>query len=262
MAQPSIIVYRGFQGSGAYAWSPFVTKLEARLRFGGLTYRTEPGSVPRAPRGKIPYIAISNAESGSQPPTIVSDSSLISQKLVDDGLMSDLNAKLSLAEKAHDMALRALFEDRLYFYQNYERWIENYYTMRPGVLWMMPYPVQLVVGLLAYRKMTQTLYGQGTMRYSTEEISSFRKQIWENLNALLVESRNKSKKTGDGSEAFWVRGGAEPSEADSTVFGFIASALVCTAAPETGQVVRSFPVVVEYARRIHDRYFPDYTLWE
>ena len=54
MIQPSIIVYRGFQGSGAYACSPFVTKLEARLRFGGLTYRTEPGSVPRAPQGQDP----------------------------------------------------------------------------------------------------------------------------------------------------------------------------------------------------------------
>ncbi|KAL9101268.1 MAG: hypothetical protein Q9187_009264, partial [Circinaria calcarea] len=120
MAQPSITVYRGFQGSGAYVWSPFVTKLEARLRFGGLTYRTEPGSVPRAPRGKIPYIAISQTEPGSQTPvssTIVADSSLISQKLAEDGLVTDLNAKLSPAEKAQDLALRALLEDKLYFYQ-------------------------------------------------------------------------------------------------------------------------------------------------
>lgn len=28
--------------------------------------------------------------------------------------------------------------------------------------------------------------------------------------------------------------------------------------PESTEIVRGFPVVVEYARRIHDEYFPDY----
>lgn len=37
MAQPPLTVYRGF------VWSPFVTKLETRLRFGGLAYKTEQG---------------------------------------------------------------------------------------------------------------------------------------------------------------------------------------------------------------------------
>lgn len=101
--------------------------------------------------------------------------------------------------------------------------------MRPAALWALPYPVQVVVGLLAHRKITQTLYGQGTMRFSPEEISSFRKQIWESLNALLVASRSKTKETGTGSVAFWVLGGDEPSEADTAVFGFICSALVCAA---------------------------------
>lgn len=31
--------------------------------------------------------------------------------------------------------------------------------------------------------------------------------------------------------------------------------------PETQRIVRGLPVVVEYAHRIHDRYFPDYELW-
>lgn len=49
--------------------------------------------------------------------------------------------------------------------------------MRPHVLSALPYPVQLVVGLLAYRKVSQTLYGQGTGRLSAEEINSFRQQV-------------------------------------------------------------------------------------
>jgi hypothetical protein len=32
--------------------------------------------------------------------------------------------------------------------------------------------------------------------------------------------------------------------------------------PDTRKVVKGFPVVVEYARRIQERYFPDYEMWK
>jgi hypothetical protein len=102
--------------------------------------------------------------------------------------------------------------------------------MRPGILWAMPYPVQIVVGLLAYRKISKTLYGQGTMRYTYEEIGAFRLQIWESVNALLVASQSKVKRDLNAlNHPFWVLGGEEPTEADATFYGFITSALVCTA---------------------------------
>jgi hypothetical protein len=99
--------------------------------------------------------------------------------------------------------------------------------MRPHVLAALPYPMQLLVGLIAYRKMSQTLYGQGTLRFTGKEIRSFRVQIWEDVNALLVAA----KKNGNGVDGapFWVLGGKSPSEADTTLFGFITAALVCSA---------------------------------
>ena len=97
--------------------------------------------------------------------------------------------------------------------------------MRTHVLQALPYPVQLVVGLLAYRENMKRLYGQGTGRFSAEEIASFRREIWESFDTLLAASRRKSKKT----EAFWVLGGERPSEADAVVFGFVVAALVCKA---------------------------------
>ena len=115
MARPSLTLYRGFPTSAAYTWSPFVSKLETRFRFAGLTYKTEQGAPPKGPRGKIPYLAIS--KNGNSDPDMVSDSALISEKLVADGLAEDLNAKLTAPEKAQDLALRALLEDKLYFYQ-------------------------------------------------------------------------------------------------------------------------------------------------
>ena len=101
--------------------------------------------------------------------------------------------------------------------------------MRSKVLEALAYLVQIVVGLLAYRKISQTLYGQGTGRLLATEISSFRHEIWENFDALLVASRRKKTETGTNDGIFWVLGGDGPSEVDATLFGFIASALVCNA---------------------------------
>jgi Glutathione S-transferase N-terminal domain len=106
-------VYRGWPGSGQYVWSPFVIKLELRLRLDGIKYTTDGGSLSNAPKGKFPYVTISLNDEGN---TIsLADSTLIIKKLTEDGMLSDINAKLSPEDKAHDLALRALFEDRLYF---------------------------------------------------------------------------------------------------------------------------------------------------
>ena len=115
MGSPSLTLFRGFPSAASYVWSPFTTKLEARLRFAGLAYKTEQGSPPKAPRGKIPYLAIS--KTGDAPQETVSDTTLISEMLVADGLAEDLNGKITAAEKAQDLAIRALLEDKLYFYQ-------------------------------------------------------------------------------------------------------------------------------------------------
>jgi len=114
-SQPDIVLYTGFEGSGSHSWSPFVTKLETRLRFAGVKYRTAAGSPRAAPRGKIPYVAIRQSDAGAE--TLLGDSALIIEKLVADGIVDDLNAHLSPAEQANDFALQALLEDKLYFYQ-------------------------------------------------------------------------------------------------------------------------------------------------
>ncbi|GAT22662.1 glutathione S-transferase [Aspergillus luchuensis] len=256
--QPEITLYRGFPGTGIYTWSPFVTKLEVRLRFRGLSYRTESGSVRAAPRGKVPYVTICDEDkSGPDQARTMSDSDLIIQDLVNDDILPDLNGDLSVQEKVLDSGVRALLEDKLYFLQGYEKWMDNYYSMREHILASLPYPIRIIVGHLIYRKQYQTLHGQGTLRYSAEERSAFKKQIWEDINALLEDSRLQSDRQGP----YWVLGGQHPTEADATLFGFIVGALICTACPETQAIVRGLPVLVDYAQRIHDRYFPDYELW-
>jgi hypothetical protein len=108
---PALTVFRGWKDAGRFVWSPYVTKLEARLRFGGLaSYTTDAGSPRSGPKGKIPYVEMS--PSGER----LGDSALIVKALCEGGVLADLNARLSKAERAHDLALRALLEEKLSFY--------------------------------------------------------------------------------------------------------------------------------------------------
>ena len=220
--QTTPTVFRGSPKSGVYVWSPFVTKLEARLRFDDIKYRVGGGSPKSAPRGKIPYIEVEQNGTLEQ----LGDSTLITHKLVDEGAITDLNARLSPFQKAHDLAIRALLEDKVYFYSTREKWWDHYEIMRSNVLGFLPWPIQWLVGLIAYRGISTALYGQGTGRYTAEEVAIFKHEAWEAVNSLVTEAKKAGKnETGP----FWVLGGEEPTEADATLFGFIASALICDA---------------------------------
>lgn len=113
--RPNITLYRGWLDVGKHVWSPFVVKVEARLRFAGLKYVTEPGSARRAPKGKIPYVECRDLAS-DEPGVTLGDSTLIIKELSEKGTIPDLNAHLDPKDKALDLGLRALLEDKLYFY--------------------------------------------------------------------------------------------------------------------------------------------------
>lgn len=251
-----LLVHRGAERQGTYVWSPFVTKLEFRLRLANLSYDCGSAGPLLGPRGRIPYVELSTPE---KPPESLADSTLIIRDLIDRGLMQDLNAGLSKKEAAQGLAIRALLEDKLFFYNIHERWICNYYTMRDYTMARVPFPQRILFGYLAHRAVVRKLHDQGTGRFSDQEIHSFRKEIWESINDLLEDSRRKA----GSEECFWIMGGSEPSEADATVFGFVVSCQISPAGPQSRELVRTeFPTVVDYATRIHHRYFPDYRLWD
>ncbi|TLS21290.1 uncharacterized protein PpBr36_10309 [Pyricularia pennisetigena] len=246
---------RGFPAENKHVWSPFVAKVEARFRFAGLRYRLAPGGPLQGPKGKIPYVELTDG-------TTLGDSSLLIAELVRRGALPDLNAELGPEQKSHDLALRALLEEKLYFLNGWEKWTTNYYVQRDHILWNLPWPVRNLVGLLAYRGQMATLKGQGTGRYSDEEIDALRGDILETIAALLESSKAKLSDGANGPDAvFWAFGGEHPTEVDATLFGFVAAIMVCTSGPAARGMVRSHPVIVDYASSIHDKYFPDYEKW-
>ena len=112
-----------------------------------------------------------------------------------------------------------------------ERWMDNFYTQRDKILEGFSYPLRALIGYMIYRKHTSLLHGQGISRFSATEARSFREEIWLSLNDLLQESRKKAMQRGgrkDDGSCFWCLGGDGPTECDTTVFGFINSALVAT----------------------------------
>jgi hypothetical protein len=111
--KPTLLVYRDRDVTGAYTWSPFVAKLEARLRFSQLPYSVQVGSLSESPKGKLPYVRIEEEKTGLT--SVISDSTLITRTLIKLNIIEDLNTNLSPAQKAVDLAIRALLEDKLYF---------------------------------------------------------------------------------------------------------------------------------------------------
>src|SRR2546421_8430836 len=109
----NLTIDRDGNNPGGYTWSPFVTKLEARLRFSQLPYTTRVGSLSESPKGNVPYLRVEDGETGQG--SLISDSTLIIRNLIERGNIEDLNANLSNSQKALDLSLRALLEDKLYF---------------------------------------------------------------------------------------------------------------------------------------------------
>ncbi|KAF2999920.1 hypothetical protein E8E13_008899 [Curvularia kusanoi] len=255
-AEQRIAIYRGADLPNQYTWSPFVSKLEFRCRLSGLKYACEIGFPPSGPKGKIPYVQLTLP---GQTSLWLSDSTLIAKDFIGKGLLRDLNASLSVIDRGHDLAIRALMEDKLAFYDTHERWVKNYYIMRDHAMSKLPYPARIIAGTLAYRGIIQRLHEQGTGRFSDAEISFFTREIWQAINGLLEVSLEAQQ--GERG-CFWILGGKDPSEADSSVFGFIVANLVSDSAPWSRSLLTNeFPTTVEYAKRIHKRYFPDYQMW-
>lgn len=103
--------------------------------------------------------------------------------------------------------------------------MQNYYTMRSWILYTVPYPAQVILGLIIWRTVQANLAGQGTGRFSADEVRMFRREAWDSLEALLADGKSGASDK----EPFWVLGGDRPTKADMSLFGTIVSVLAMPA---------------------------------
>jgi len=110
-------LFRGSEDAGKYVSSPFVTKVEFRLRLADIPYALDAGAPWLGPKGKIPYLEVApEPEAKSDKSLMLGDSALIIKHLTNENTITDLNAALTPSEKSRDLGLRSLLEDKLYFY--------------------------------------------------------------------------------------------------------------------------------------------------
>lgn len=227
-------------------------------------------------------------------------------------MLEDLDAKLSPTEKAHDLALQALLEDKLYFYQvglphpnaspcqphvRESIFLETQRlttlsgrTTRDGTRTIIPCegksfqrclfrcrylsvcsPTVESAGLFTVRARCGTRRKKLARLESISGRTSTRFSLHRKRRRRLApvtrfsgsgEGRGRRKRIRLFS-ALLLRGLFVPRKfLPSTITWRVIVLTAFDRAPETQQVVRSFPAVVDYARRIHSRYFPDYAALE
>jgi hypothetical protein len=101
--------------------------------------------------------------------------------------------------------------------------MENFYVMRDqGPLAAIPYPMRFFIGWMVHSKISRSLYGQGTGRYTAAELNSLRQEAWTSLDELVAKNTDRSG-------IHWILGGQNPTEADACLYGFLASTLTSSA---------------------------------
>ncbi|KAK0732567.1 hypothetical protein B0T21DRAFT_412741 [Apiosordaria backusii] len=237
--------------------SPFVSKLQFRLRHAGISYVDAAGSKPAAPRGKIPYVKF--AEDGK----VVGDTGFIVRELAQRGLLISPNDSLEKGSKTvrgEDYSLKIMVEGHLYWFLMYERWKENYpLLVAAGPFAHLRFGLRRLAtkGLQGFLR--GTLYFQGVGRYSFEEVGVFMR---EGVEVLGGYARRSYEKMGEDKGVFWILGGKEATEADFSCWGFLVGVLVLKFQPVLRRLVMEHEALVEYVRRSHDRYFGDYRDFE
>jgi len=226
--------------------SPFVIKLETWLRMSGIPYETRTGANQSMPHQKLPVAMIAGE--------LVPDSSLIIQHLQYLHPQAISDQQLSASERARACALRALFEQHLYFVLLYNRYAvpANFNAYKPLLLdyakrstpaWQKPFlatfaPLIFPFVQMKYRRMA---WQQGTGRHKAEDINAMGIEVWKSVKEIL------------GDQPFLL--GEQPSLIDATAFGFLNAEIRHPFPSPIHDYVLGQPTLVAYHDRIWDRYW-------
>jgi glutathione S-transferase len=214
--------------------SPFCGKLETYLRITETPYRVAAGSMTKAPKGKIPFVAIEGE--------LLGDSQLIIERL--ERGPRPLDAGLTRQQQALGRAVRRMLEEGAYFSGVYLRWCtdEGFPHVRTELAKILPAPLRLLLPLIRSKviKMTKA---QGTGRHTREEIEALGLADFAACAELL------------GTQAFLLGDG--PHICDCTLYAFLESVLRFPYASALQQGVAGLGNLVAYRDRIRARWWAD-----
>ncbi len=110
----------------------------------------------------------------------------------------------------------------------YEWWSENTAAMRDfGPFASLPWGIRHLTGIAIGGFSWLMLYFQGTGRHKPDELKALRQEAIAALSDYAEAAYAKSEK--DSNRPFWILGGEKPTEADFTLFGYLAAVMVSKA---------------------------------
>ncbi|XP_035668131.1 failed axon connections homolog [Branchiostoma floridae] len=230
-----VYLHQHIPASSLPSLSPFCLKLEMYLRLAGIPYENVYKRMDPGPNGKIPWIEYNGRA--------MADSGLIIQFLKEE-LQLDLNRSLSTTDRAISRAFVKMLEENTYWGLVHFRWIEHFHVL--GSLFEVGWFVHNVLLRRSARRLSKMLWAQGMGRHSQEDINDITEKDIMAVSEFL------------GEKPFFM--GEEPTEADATVYGFMAEIL--WAAPKSSDlhalVTEKCPNIREYCVRMTRRYWQDW----
>lgn len=217
--------------------SPFCGKLETYLRMTETPHEVAPASMTKAPKGKIPYVAIDGE--------LMGDSQLIIERLERTG-PHPLDAELAPTDRAIGRAVRRMIEEGTYFTGVYLRWATDggFAHVREQMAAVMPGPLRLLLPVIR-RKVKKSVVAQGTGRHSVEDICALAIADFQACGDIL------------GDKPFLL--GDKPHVCDATLYPFLEGQLRFPNDTPVQRAVAGMANLVAYRDRIRARWWSDLT---
>lgn len=234
-----IKLYQFARAFGLPNASPFCMKVECALRMAGLEYQVVDVLIPaKGPKGKLPYI-----EDGD---TRLADSEIILDYLRERHGF-DPDRGLSEEQKAISRAFQAMFDERFYWVNIQNRWIDpiNWPATRETFFNWVPSLVRRPLAGWVRRGMGKELYYHGLGRHSAEEIYAFGIADLQALAAWL------------GDKPYFH--GETPARIDACLTAYLNNLLRVPVKhfPVRDEALRH-PNLVAYAERTMNAWFPEF----
>jgi glutathione S-transferase len=216
--------------------SPFCTKLETYLRMAEVPYSSVPADFRKAPKGKIPFVALDGA--------LVGDSQLVIEEL--ERRLGDraLDAGLSARDRALGRTVRRTLEEATYFVGMYFRWRtdDGYAVLAPEFKKMLPAAFRIALPMIR-RGIKKQLHKQGTGRHTVDEVAAMGAADLDAIAELI----------GDRPFLF----GDAPRTPDATIFAFLESLLGFPFDSPLQRAAASHANLLAFRARVRERWWKD-----
>ena len=233
-----ITLYGFGENFGLADASPFVLKVDAYMRMSGIDFESSSdfNDFKKAPKGKLPYI-----KDGEQ---VIADSFFIFDHLkekykapLEDGITEEQKAISNLIIKSLD--------ENFYWCIVYSRWMrdDTWPTVKETFFGSMPFPLKVIVPVVARRGVKSALVKHGIGKHSDQEIMRIAESTLDSLSTILSD---KTYFFGD-----------TPSVLDAVVYAFVSQVTIVELNNPLIEMARKYANLVDFCRRIHQEYYAD-----